>query len=126
MNILWVSNVIDDNFFPSSSLNVEYGLFILNAEKKVSFCFNPTLQDDDQESIVMPNKNGENYLCFLPKVEKAKSEMPLTQLNVSSMIVETEKRVKLKTPDELLEALKGLCFVRVSIYYQKPFCTCSC
>jgi len=73
------------------------------------------LQDDDQESIVIPNKNGENYLCFLPKVEKAKSEKPITQLNISSMIVETEERVKLKTPDELLEVLKGSCFVRVSI-----------
>jgi protein OS-9 len=78
--------------------------------------FNPTtLQDDDQESIVITNKNGENYLCFLPKVEKAKSEKPITQLNISSMIVETEERVKLKTPDELLEVLKGSCFVRVSI-----------
>jgi protein OS-9 len=93
----------------------------------VCFCFNPTfLQDDDQESMVMPNKNGENYICFLPKVVKAKSEMPLTQLNVSSLIVETEKRVKLKTPDELLEELKDSCLVRVSIYYQKPSCTCSC
>jgi protein OS-9 len=73
------------------------------------------LQDDDQESIVIPNKNGENYLCFLPKVEKAKSEKPITQLNISGMIVETEERVKLKTPDELLEVLKGSCFVRVSI-----------
>jgi protein OS-9 len=48
-------------------------------------------------------------------VEKAKSEKPITQLNISSMIVETEERVKLKTPDELLEVLKGSCFVRVSI-----------
>lgn len=69
----------------------------------------------------MPNKNGQNYLCFLPKVEKAKSGKPVSQLNMSSMIVETEKRVKLKTPDELLEVLKGSCFIRVSICDQQLF-----
>ncbi|KAE8690964.1 Protein OS-9-like protein [Hibiscus syriacus] len=51
----------------------------------------------------MPNKDGQNFLCFLPKVEKAKTLKPVTQQNTSSMIVESEKRVKLKTPDELLE-----------------------
>lgn len=75
------------------------------------------LQDDDQESVFMPNKNGKNYLCFLPKMEKSKSGKPAIQLNMSSMIVESEKRVKLKTPDELLEALKEQCFVRVGIYH---------
>jgi len=73
-------------------------------------------QDDDQESVVMPGKDGQKYLCFLPKVEKAKGEKPIVQQNVTSMIVETEKRIKLKTPDELLEVLKGQCLVRVSTY----------
>ncbi|KAL9377076.1 hypothetical protein Peur_031196 [Populus x canadensis] len=82
----------------------------------------PFLPDDDQESIVIPNKNGENYLCFLPKVEKAKSEKPITQLNISSMIVETEERVKLKTPDELLEVLKGSCFVRQEGWWSYELC----
>ncbi|KAJ4842885.1 hypothetical protein Tsubulata_013839 [Turnera subulata] len=52
--------------------------------------------------------------CFSPvkRVEKAKSGKPVTQLNTSSMIVETEKRIKLKTPDELLDVLKGSCFIR--------------
>lgn len=63
----------------------------------------------------MPNKNGENFICFLPKVEKAKSGKPVTQLNTSSMIMESEKQIKLKTPDELLEILKDRCFVRVTI-----------
>lgn len=76
-------------------------------------------QDDDQESVIMPNKNGQKFLCFLPKVEKAKTGKPVTQQNTSSMIVETEKRVKLKTPDELLEVIKERCFVRVSIYHPK-------
>ncbi|KAJ6958361.1 protein OS-9-like isoform X1 [Populus alba x Populus x berolinensis] len=78
--------------------------------------------DDDQDSIVIPNKNGENYLCFLPKVEKAKSEKPITQLNISSMIVETEERVKLKTPDELLEVLKGSCLVRQEGWWSYELC----
>ena len=76
------------------------------------------LQDDDQESVVMPKKNGQNFVCYLPKVEKAKSGNPVNQLNISGMIMETEKRVKLKTPDELLEVLKERCFVRVSICSQ--------
>ncbi|KAJ6363305.1 hypothetical protein OIU78_003476 [Salix suchowensis] len=56
----------------------------------------PFHPDDDQESMVMPDKN-----C---------------------MIVETEKRVKLKTPDELLEALKGLCFVRQEGWWSYELC----
>lgn len=61
----------------------------------------------------MPNSNGDDFLCYLPKVEKTKSGKPVAQHNTSSLIVETEKRVKLKTPDELLEEYKGQCFVRV-------------
>ncbi|KAE8669059.1 Ubiquitin-associated (UBA)/TS-N domain-containing protein [Hibiscus syriacus] len=54
----------------------------------------------------MPKKDGKIILCFLPKVEKAKTLKPVTQQNTSSMIVESEKRVKLKTPDELLEVVR--------------------
>lgn len=63
----------------------------------------------------MPDKNGQKFLCFLPKVEKAKSGKPVTQQNTSSVIVESEKRIKLKTPDELLDALQEGCFIRVRI-----------
>ncbi|KAE8687113.1 Ubiquitin-associated (UBA)/TS-N domain-containing protein [Hibiscus syriacus] len=62
--------------------------------------------DDDQESVAMPNKDGKDFLCFLPKVEKVKTLKSVNQQNTSSMIVESEKRVKLKTPDELLEQLQ--------------------
>jgi len=65
----------------------------------------------------MPNTNGKNYLCFLPKVEKPKSGKLATQHNSSSMIMESEKRVKVKTPDELLEVMDEHCFLRVSIEY---------
>ena len=61
----------------------------------------------------MPDKNGQNFICYMPKVEEAKSGKPILQQNTSSMIVETEKPVKIKTPDELLEVLKDQCFIRV-------------
>lgn len=73
------------------------------------------MQDDDQESMVMPNKKGEKFLCFLPKVEQSKGRMLVAEQNISSMIVESEEHFQLKTPDELLEVLKGRCFIRVMI-----------
>lgn len=77
-------------------------------------------QGDDQESVFMPNEDGKNYLCFLPKIEKPKSGKPVIQFNTSSMIMGSEKPVKVKTPDELLEVLEEQCLLRVSI---KP-CIC--
>ncbi|XP_062078223.1 protein OS-9 homolog isoform X2 [Humulus lupulus] len=82
----------------------------------------PYHPEDDQESVVMPNNNGQNYLCYLPKVEKVKSGKLVTQHNISSMIVESEKRIKLKTPDELLEELKERCFVRQEGWWAYEFC----
>lgn len=82
----------------------------------------PFHPDDDQESVVMPDKNGQKFICYLPKVEKEKSGKPIIQHNISSMIVETEKRIKQKTPDELLEVLKGPCFVRQEGWWSYEFC----
>ncbi|XP_058722918.1 protein OS-9 homolog [Vicia villosa] len=82
----------------------------------------PFHPDDDQESLVLPDKNGQKFICYLPKVEKEKSGKPLIQHNVSSMIVETEKRVKQKTPDELLEVLKGPCVIRQEGWWSYEFC----
>jgi len=82
----------------------------------------PFHPDDDQESVIMPDKNGVNFLCFLPKVEKAKSGKPVTQHNISSMVVETEKRIKMKTPDELLEVLKDRCIIRQEGWWSYEFC----
>lgn len=73
------------------------------------------IQGDDQESVFMPNDDGKNYLCFLPKVEKPKSGKPVSQYNTTGMIMESEKRMKVKTPDELLEVLDEHCLLRVSI-----------
>ncbi|KAK4479504.1 hypothetical protein RD792_015020 [Penstemon davidsonii] len=82
----------------------------------------PFHHDDDQESIVMPNSNGEKFLCFLPKVEKSKSGKLVTRQNISSMILESETRMKLKTPDELLEVLKERCFIRQEGWWSYEFC----
>jgi protein OS-9 len=82
----------------------------------------PFIPDDDQESVLMPSKNGQNYLCFLPKVEQEKTGKPVIQMNTSNMIVESDKRLTLKTPDELLELLKGPCFVRQEGWWSYEFC----
>lgn len=79
----------------------------------------------------MPNNKGEKFLCFLPKVEKSKSGKLVTPQNITSMIVESEKRMKLKTPDELLDVLKERCFIRVKysktqIFLQKETRTIYC
>ena len=78
--------------------------------------------EEDQESVIMPDKNGQIFLCYLPKVEKTRSGKPVPQHNISSMILETEKQVKLKTPDELLEVLKDRCFIRQEGWWSYEFC----
>ncbi|KAL8136958.1 hypothetical protein V2J09_002959, partial [Rumex salicifolius] len=78
----------------------------------------PFHPDDDQESVLMPDENGKNFRCFLPKVEKSKSGKTTSQQNSSTLIMESEKRLRVKTPDELLEAIKDLgCFIRVNISF---------
>lgn len=69
----------------------------------------------------MPGKDGQKFICFLPKVEKFKTEKPINQQNTSSVIVGTEKRLKPKTPDELLEVLKDRCFIRVRTHLKLVF-----
>ncbi|KAM0031083.1 putative mannose-6-phosphate receptor binding domain superfamily, protein OS9 [Helianthus debilis subsp. tardiflorus] len=82
----------------------------------------PFLPDDDQESVVMPKSNGENFLCYLPKVEKPENGKPAIHENTTSLILETEKRFKLKTPDELLEPLKDRCLIRQEGWWSYEFC----
>ncbi|KAG8485825.1 hypothetical protein CXB51_019221 [Gossypium anomalum] len=117
------SNVLADQIFPS---HVAGTLGRSSRESKYKIEFHsedsPYHPDDDQESVFMPNKDGKNFLCFLPKVEKIKTLKPVTQQNVSSMIVESEKQVKLKTPDELLEVLKDRCFIRQEGWWSYEFC----
>uniref|UniRef100_A0A803LX11 Protein OS-9 homolog n=1 Tax=Chenopodium quinoa TaxID=63459 RepID=A0A803LX11_CHEQI len=82
----------------------------------------PYIPGDDQESVFMPNEDGKNYLCFLPKIEKPKSGKPVSQYNTSGMIMESEKRMKVKTPDELLEVLEEQCLLRQEGWWTYEFC----
>lgn len=82
----------------------------------------PYHPDDDLESVFMPNKNGKNYLCYLPKVEKPKTGKLSAQQNTSNMIMESEKRVRVKTPDELLEILRDRCLIRQEGWWSYEFC----
>lgn len=77
------------------------------------------MQDDGQESIPMSNKDGQNYVCFLPTVEQTKTVKSLAQQNSSNIILETDRRIKLKTPDELLDVLKDKCFYRVRFFFME-------
>lgn len=132
MKVLWVillsytlyHHVLADQIFPAQVAGGTFGRSFREPKYKIEFHpeDSPFHPDDDQESVVMPNKNGENFLCFLPKVEKAKSGKPVTRHNTSSMIVESEKRIKLKTPDELLEALKDRCLIRQEGWWSYEFC----
>ncbi|KAF9606949.1 hypothetical protein IFM89_030247 [Coptis chinensis] len=80
------------------------------------------LQDDDQGSMVMSDKNGQKFSCFLPKEDKTKTSKFVTQQNTSSLIVETQRKVMLKTPDELLEVFKDKCFYRQEGWWSYEFC----
>jgi protein OS-9 len=120
---LFILVVFADQIFPAHTGST-FGRSSREPKYKLEFHpeDSPFLPDDDQESIVMPNNKGEKYLCFLPKVEKSKNEKPVPQQNTSSLIVETEKRIKLKTPDELLEVFKDKCFIRQEGWWSYEFC----
>ncbi|KAM7508276.1 hypothetical protein LguiA_018729 [Lonicera macranthoides] len=120
---LFTLGVLADQIFPAHTGGT-FGRSSREPKYKIEFHQedSPFQPDDDQESVVMPNKNGEKFLCFLPKVEKSKNEKPVIQQNTSSLIVGTEKRIKQKTPDELLEVLKDGCFLRQEGWWSYEFC----
>ncbi|KAL1364096.1 hypothetical protein HN51_012262 [Arachis hypogaea] len=119
-----LSHVFGEHIFPANIGSTFGGGSSREPKYKIEFHSeeSPYHPDDDQESIVMPDKNGQKFICYLPRVEKEKSGKPVIQQNVSSMIVETEKRAKQKTPDELLEVLNGPCFVRQEGWWSYEFC----
>ncbi|XP_052114285.1 protein OS-9 homolog [Arachis duranensis] len=119
-----LSHVFGEHIFPANIGSTFGGGSSREPKYKIEFHSeeSPYHPDDDQESIVMPGKNGQKFICYLPRVEKEKSGKPVIQQNVSSMIVETEKRAKQKTPDELLEVLNGPCFVRQEGWWSYEFC----
>ncbi|KAL5985603.1 Protein OS-9 [Asimina triloba] len=78
--------------------------------------------EEDQESLVMKDEKGQTFLCFLPKVEETKSGKSFLQQNISNMIVESDRRVTLKTPDELMEVLTDRCLLRQEGWWSYEFC----
>lgn len=82
----------------------------------LSYKISYVLQDDDLEAIILPNKEGLKFLCFLPKVTNPNDLTPVVQHNSSSMHMETENNLNLKTPDELLDGLNNICLLRVNNY----------
>ncbi|KAG6510257.1 hypothetical protein ZIOFF_028266 [Zingiber officinale] len=62
-----------------------------------------------QEEVAMSNKEGKNYNCYLPIVEETKVLKTVTHENSSSLIMESEQKIKFKTPDELIEDEKVHC-----------------
>ncbi|CAN6813912.1 unnamed protein product [Brassica oleracea] len=78
---------------------------------------------DNLESMVMLDKQGRRYLCFLPKEEEVASGWKTsTMQNISTVLMETDKQMKLKTPDKLLQPLNEKCLVRQEGWWSYEFC----
>ena len=71
-------------------------------------------QENGQESVPMASHEGKHYTCFLP-VEETKTMKSILPQNATNVIIGSDRRIKPKEPDELLEPLKDHCFYRVSI-----------
>ncbi|OAY62638.1 protein OS-9 homolog isoform X2 [Ananas comosus] len=112
-----------DQIFTSSS-GVAFGRSSREPKYDIEFhsTDSPFHPENGQESVVMTNKEGQNYMCFLPKEEETKTVRSIIQQNSSNVIVESDRRIKLKTPDELLDVLKDQCFYRHEGWWSYEFC----
>ncbi|KAF7104669.1 hypothetical protein CFC21_105550 [Triticum aestivum] len=72
----------------------------------------PYHPENGQESEPMTDHEGRQYTCYLP-VEETKTMKSIVPQNATNVIIESERKVKPKEPDELLEVLKDQCFYRV-------------
>ncbi|WOL17305.1 hypothetical protein Cni_G26096 [Canna indica] len=116
------SSVLADQIFTSSG--GRFGRSSREPKYKVEFHpeLSPFHSEEGQEAIVMSNKDGQNYICFLPIAEETKNLKTVTQENSSSLIMETEQKIKLKTPDELIDILNERCFYRHEGWWTYEFC----
>ncbi|KAK1323052.1 hypothetical protein QJS10_CPA02g01172 [Acorus calamus] len=112
-----------DQIFPAHA-GITFGRSFREPKYVIEFhsMDSPFHPDNDQEAVVMANNKGQNFLCFLPVVEETKTVEPTDQQNTSNVIVESTKRTKLKSPDELMEVLKDRCFYRQEGWWSYEFC----
>ena len=64
----------------------------------------------------MASHEGKHYKCFLP-VEDTKTMKSMLPQNATNSLIESERKIKPKEPDELLEILKDHCFYGVSMQF---------
>ncbi|CAL9073882.1 protein OS-9 homolog [Musa acuminata AAA Group] len=115
------SSVLADQIFANSG--GRFGRSSREPKYKVEFHpeHSPFHPKDGQEAVVMSNKEGRNYNCFLPLIEETK-HLRVTQENSSSIITESERKIVFKTPDELIEILNDKCFYRHEGWWTYEFC----
>lgn len=73
------------------------------------------VQTDNQEKIPMTDRDGKKYVCALSNPRVQHSGKTGDVHNGSSIGLVTDERSTRKSPEELLEELKDLCFRRVTI-----------
>jgi protein OS-9 len=81
----------------------------------------PYHPENGQESEPMTTHEGKHYTCYLP-VEETKTMKSIVPQNATNVIIESERKVKAKEPDELLEILKDQCFYRHEGWWSYEFC----
>ncbi|XP_008788789.2 protein OS-9 homolog [Phoenix dactylifera] len=117
-------NVVSaDEFFTSTS-GVTFGRSSREPKYKIEFhsTESPFHPENGLESVMMSNKEGQSYMCFLPLVEETKTVRSVTPQNSSNALLESDRRIKLKTPDELIDVLKDKCFYRHEGWWSYEFC----
>ncbi|CAF1820461.1 hypothetical protein Bca4012_029642 [Brassica carinata] len=118
-----ISDVSSDQIFPAHLV----GTFSRNnREPKYTIEYlpedSPFHPGDNLESMVMLDKQGRRFLCFLPKEEESPTGWTSTQQNISTVLMETDKQLKIKTPDELLQPLNDQCLLRQEGWWSYEFC----
>ncbi|KAJ8634913.1 hypothetical protein MRB53_009180 [Persea americana] len=113
-----------EQIFSAHTVGGSFGRSSREPKYKIEFhpLDSPFHPDEDQESMLMTNKSGQRFLCYLPMVEVTKTGKPIAQQNMSSLIVESDRRIKPKTPDELMEVLTEQCLLRQEGWWSYEFC----
>ncbi|CAD6338895.1 unnamed protein product [Miscanthus lutarioriparius] len=119
--LLVAAAVATDQIFTSSG--VPFGRSSREPRYRVEFhpIDSPFHPENGQESVPMANHEGKHYKCFLP-VEDTKTMKSMLPQNATNSLIESERKIKPKEPDELLEILKDQCFYRHEGWWSYEFC----